>query len=91
MKIKKKDSQKQIVINAEEYLKKQKNAQSWYWNMSEKEKQKKNSWPKNLTLDNNEKSEFNVKVHDFSANHVTIDISDILDIYKYLIKKHDIM
>lgn len=41
MKIKKKDSQKQIVINAEEYLKKQKNAQSWYWNMSEKEKQKK--------------------------------------------------
>lgn len=41
MKIKKKDSQKQIVINAEEYLKKQKNGQSWYWNMSEKEKQKK--------------------------------------------------
>lgn len=41
MKIKKKDSQKQIVINAEEYLKKQKNAQSWYWNMSKKKNRKK--------------------------------------------------
>ena len=29
-------------------------------------------------------------VYDFSVDYDSIDIADILDIYKYLMKKHDI-
>ena len=41
---------------------------------------------KDVTVDNMKKIGFNEKVHNFSINYETIDTSDILGIYKYLIK-----
>ena len=36
------------------------------------------------------KAELNSYVHDFSLDYNTIAIDDILDIRKYLMKKHDL-
>ena len=41
---------------------------------------------KSFTVDNMKKVELNGKVHNFSVNYETIDISDIANTHKYLIK-----
>ena len=37
------------------------------------------------------KTGFNVYVYDFSVDYDTTDVDDVLDIYKYLIKKNNIV
>ena len=37
------------------------------------------------------KTRFNVYVYDFSVDYDTTDVDDVLDIYKYLIKKNSIV
>ena len=46
---------------------------------------------KNWSVDNMKKTGFNVYVYDFSVDYDTTDVDDVLDIYKYLIKKNNIV
>ena len=39
---------------------------------------------------NNKETRLDVHVYDFSLNYDSIDVDDILDIYKFLMKKHNI-
>ena len=45
---------------------------------------------KDFSIDNMKKTGLNGYLYDFSVNYDAIAIDDILDIHKYLIKKHDI-
>ena len=45
---------------------------------------------KGFTIDNIKKTGLNRVVRDFSVNYNFIDTSNILDIYRYLMKKYDI-
>ena len=45
---------------------------------------------KNFSVDNMKKSGLNRYVHDFSVDYNAIAADDILDIHKYLMKKHNI-
>ena len=45
---------------------------------------------KDFSVDYMRKTRLNGYVYDFSVNYNTIDISNIIDIHKYLMKKHDI-
>ena len=44
----------------------------------------------NFSVDNMKKTGLNKYVYDFSVAYNIIDTSNIVDIYKYLMKKHDI-
>ena len=44
----------------------------------------------NFSVDNMKKTGLNEYVYDFSVAYNIIDTSNIVDIYKYLMKKHDI-
>ena len=46
---------------------------------------------KDFTVDYMKKPLFNKKMYDFSVGFDTIDISNIVIIYKHLIKKHNIV
>ena len=46
---------------------------------------------KDFTVDNMKKTGLYGYMYDFSVDCNTIDISDFLDIRKYLMKKHDVM
>ena len=45
---------------------------------------------KNFSVDNMKKSGLNGYVYDFSVDYNAIAVDDILDIHKYLMKKHNI-
>ena len=45
---------------------------------------------KDFTVENMKKSRLYESVYDFSVNYNSIDVGDILDIHKHLIKKHNI-
>ena len=45
---------------------------------------------KSFSKDNMKNTIFNGYVYDFSVNQDAIAVNDILDIHKYLMKKHDI-
>ena len=45
---------------------------------------------KEFSLDNMKKTGLNGYVYDFSFDYDAIPVDDILDIHKYLVKKHDI-
>ena len=45
---------------------------------------------KDFSLDNMKKTGLNGNVYDFSVDYNVIDTSNIIDIHKYLMKKHDI-
>ena len=45
---------------------------------------------KDCSADNIKKSALNGYVYDFSVDYDIIDTSNIIDIHKYLMKKHDI-
>ena len=45
---------------------------------------------KDFSVNNKNKTGLNVHVYNFSFDHGAFDISGITDIYKYLMKKHDI-
>ena len=45
---------------------------------------------KYFSADNMKKKELYGYVYDFSVDYDTVDIDDVLDIHKYLMKKHDI-
>ena len=45
----------------------------------------------NFSASNMRKTGFNVHVYEFSVDYVTIDVDNILDIHKYLIKKNHIV
>ena len=46
---------------------------------------------KDWSVDNMKKTGFNGYVYDFSVDCVTITVTDIKDIYKYLMKDNDIV
>ena len=46
--------------------------------------------PADFSVDNMKKTGLNENVHDFSVGYNVIDTSNIIDIHKYLMKKHDI-
>ena len=46
---------------------------------------------KDWSVDNMKKTAFNGYVYDFSVDCVTITVTDIKDIYKYLMKGNDIV
>ena len=46
---------------------------------------------KDWSVDNMKKTGFNGYVYDFSVDYDAIAVDDILDIHKYLIKKHNIV
>ena len=48
-----------------------------------------NIW-KYFSVDNMQKTGLNGYVYDFSVDYDAIAVDDILDIHKYLMKKHDI-
>ena len=45
---------------------------------------------KDFSIDNKKKTGFNGYAYDFSVNYNAITVDEILDIHKYLMKKHDI-
>ena len=45
---------------------------------------------KDFSIDNMKNTGLSVYVYDFSVNYNIIDICNIIDIYKYLMKRHDI-
>ena len=45
---------------------------------------------KKFSVDNMKKTGLNGYIYDFSVDYNTIDTSNIIDIHKYLMKKHDI-
>ena len=45
---------------------------------------------KDLSADNMKKTGLHGYVHDFLVDYGSIDVSDCLDIHRYMIKKHDI-
>ena len=45
---------------------------------------------KDFSVDNMKKTGLNGYVYDFSVDYNAIPVDDILDIHKYLMKKHDI-
>ena len=45
---------------------------------------------KDFSVDNMKKTELNGYVYDFSVYYDIIDVSNIIDMHKYLMKKHDI-
>lgn len=45
---------------------------------------------KDLSIDNMREAELNGYVHDFFVDYFSIDINDIVEIHKYLMKRHDI-
>ena len=45
---------------------------------------------KDFSADNLKKTRLNGYAHDFSVDYDSIDVADILDIHKYLIKKSDV-
>ena len=45
---------------------------------------------KGFSVDNMKKTGLNGYFYDFSVNYNAIDTSNIVDIHKYLMKKHDI-
>ena len=45
---------------------------------------------KDLIVDNMKNTGLYGNVYDFSADYDSIDVDDILDIHRYLMKKHDI-
>ena len=45
---------------------------------------------KHFTVDNMEETGNNGCVYDFSVDYCSIDVDDILDIHKYLMKKNNI-
>ena len=45
---------------------------------------------KDFTVNNRIKAELNGHVYEFIVDYNTFDISDITNIHKYLMKKHDI-
>ena len=46
---------------------------------------------KDWSTDNMRKTGFNGHVYDFSVDYNAIDVDDIQNIHKYLMKKHDIV
>ena len=46
--------------------------------------------PKEFSTDNMKNNGLYVYVYDFSVDYDSIDVDDLLVIYKYLMKKHDI-
>ena len=46
---------------------------------------------KDWSVDNMKKTRFSGYVYDFSVDYDSIDVGDILDIHKYLMKKNDIV
>ena len=46
---------------------------------------------KDFSVDNMEKTELHGHVYNFSANYDSIDVDNIVDIHKCLMKKHKIM
>ena len=46
---------------------------------------------KNWSVDNTKRTRFNGYVYDFSIDYEAIAVDDIKDIYKYLMKKNDIV
>ena len=46
---------------------------------------------KDFSASNMKKTRFNGYIYDFSVYYDSIDIDDILDIHKYLMKKNDIV
>ena len=46
---------------------------------------------KDLSVDNMNKTGFNGYVYDFSVDYDAIDVNDIVDIDKYLMRKNDIV
>ena len=46
---------------------------------------------KEFSEDNTKKTGLNGYVYDFSVDYVAIAVADILDIYKYLMKKNEIV
>ena len=46
---------------------------------------------KDFSARNMKKTGFNGYIYDFSVDYDTIDVDDILDIHKYLMKKNDIV
>ena len=46
---------------------------------------------KDWSIDNMKKTGFNGYVYDFSVDYDSIDVDDIKDIHKYLMKKNDIV
>ena len=42
---------------------------------------------KDFSVDNIRKTGLHKQVHDFSVDYDSIDVNDILDIHKYLVKK----
>ena len=46
---------------------------------------------KNWSVDNTKRTGFNEYVYDFSIDYEAIAVDDIKDIYKYLMKKNDIV
>ena len=45
---------------------------------------------KDLPVDNMRETELNGYVYDFSVDYYSIDVNDIVEIHKYLMKRHDI-
>ena len=45
---------------------------------------------KMFNLDNMKETRLNRYVYDFSVNYSTVDVSDIMDIYQYLMKKNNV-
>ena len=45
---------------------------------------------KDFSVDSTKKTQLNGYVYDFSVDYNAIAVDDILDIHKYLMKKHDI-
>ena len=46
---------------------------------------------KDWSVDNMKKTGFNVYAYDFSVDYDTVEVSDILDIHKYLMEKNKII
>ena len=46
---------------------------------------------KDRSIDNKKKTGFNGYIYDFSVDYDAIAVDDILDIYKYLMKKNNIV
>ena len=46
---------------------------------------------KDWSVDNMKKTGFNGYIYDFSVDYDTIEVSDILDIHKYLMKKNEVI
>ena len=46
---------------------------------------------KDLSLDNIKRTRFNGCIYDFSVDYDAIEVDDILDIHKYLMKKNNMM